>query len=200
MRAIPVEPRVSASAIGARLRAARTAQQMTIDQLAQATGLTKGFLSRVERDQTSPSVSNLVSLCDVLNIAVGTLFTEPDLVFVASGAAPEIDLGGTGVDERLLSPRRESRIQVIRSRVEPGQTGGGGNELYSLNAEIDFMHVIAGSVKVVFASNALTMTAGDSLTLDGREPHSWEVVGDDGCDLIWVLAPATWAGQTLSPP
>ncbi|WP_144793589.1 helix-turn-helix domain-containing protein [Microbacterium paludicola] len=200
MRAIPVEPRDSASAIGARLRAARTAQQMTIDQLAHASGLTKGFLSRVERDQTSPSVSNLVSLCDVLNIAVGTLFTEPDLVFVAADEAPEIDLGGTDVDERLLSPRRESRIQVIRSRVRAGEIGGGGNELYSLNAEIDFLHVVAGTVRVLFANNALTMTAGDSLTLDGREPHSWEVVGDDGCDLIWVLAPATWAGQALSPP
>ena len=172
---------------------------MTIDQLATATGLTKGFLSRVERDHTSPSVSNLVSMCDVLNITVGSLFEEPDVVFVPADSAPEIDLGGTSVDERLLSPRRESRVQVIRSRVARGETGGGGNELYSLNAEIDLVHVIAGSIRVDFSRGTLTLAEGDSLTLDGREPHTWQVVGDDGCDLIWVLAPATWAGQTPAP-
>jgi transcriptional regulator with XRE-family HTH domain len=195
VRALPVEPRSTASAIGARLRAARQAQQMTIDKLAMATGLTKGFISRVERDQTSPSVRNLVVFCDVLNIAIGDLFEEPDVVFVAREDAPEIDLGGTGVDERLLSPRRESRLQVVRSRVPANTQGGGGNELYSLNAEIDFLHVLAGSVRVVFGTASWTLSDGDSLMLDGREPHSWHVVGDRGCDLIWVLAPATWASQ-----
>lgn len=200
MRAIPIEPRSTGSAIGSRLRAARQSHQMTIDQLANATGLTKGFISRVERDQTSPSVSNLVSLCDVLSISVGSLFEEPDLVLVTADEAPEIDLGGTGVDERLLSPRRESRLQVIRSRVRAGSTGGGGNDLYSLNADIDFLHVVSGSVRVHFATASLVLQPGDSLTLDGREPHTWEVVGDDGCDLIWVLAPATWSGQSPGPP
>jgi len=195
MRALPIEPRSSASAVGSRLRAARRAQQMTIDQLATATGLTKGFISRVERDQTSPSVTNLVSICDVLNITVGSLFDEPDVVFVPAADAPVIDLGGTGVEERLLSPRRESRVQIIRSRIAPGSAGGGGNELYSLNADIDFVHVISGSISVHFAATSLDLGPGDSLTLDGREPHSWHVKGDDGCDLIWVLAPATWAGS-----
>lgn len=168
---------------------------MTIDQLAAATGLTKGFISRVERNQTSPSVRNLVALCDVLNIKIGSLFEEPEVVYIPELEAPEIDLGGSEVDERLLSPRHESRLQVIRSRVQPDMTGGGGHELYSLNSEIDFLHVIRGAVRVRFGSASWSLSAGDSLMLDGREPHSWEVVGNDGCDVIWVLAPATWAGQ-----
>ena len=66
MKALPVEPSSAALAIGSRIRAARHAQRLTIDQVADSTGLTKGFLSRVERDLTSPSVASLVTLCQVL--------------------------------------------------------------------------------------------------------------------------------------
>ena len=52
MRPLPVSP-TNAVRIGSRLRAARKAHGYTLDQLASASGLTKGFLSRVERDETS---------------------------------------------------------------------------------------------------------------------------------------------------
>jgi len=53
MRPLPVSP-TNEVRIGSKLRAARTANGFTLDQLAGATGLTKGFLSRIERDETSP--------------------------------------------------------------------------------------------------------------------------------------------------
>ena len=87
MRPMPLEPNPRRVAIGSRLRAARQAQQLTIDEVARITGLTKGFLSRVERDMTSPSVSSLITLCDVLSISVGSLFEAPDVQFVPAGAA-----------------------------------------------------------------------------------------------------------------
>jgi DNA-binding XRE family transcriptional regulator len=56
--------------IGARLRAARQARGLTLDKVAAATGVTKGFLSRLERDDVSPSVASLVAVCDVLGVRV----------------------------------------------------------------------------------------------------------------------------------
>lgn len=53
MKALPVEPSHAHVAIGSRIRAARQAQRLTIEQVADSTGLTKGFLSRIERDLTS---------------------------------------------------------------------------------------------------------------------------------------------------
>ena len=94
MRPMPLEPNTRRVAIGSRLRAARQAQQLTIDEVARITGLTKGFLSRVERDMTSPSVSSLITLCDVLSISVGSLFEAPDVQFVPAGTGPRINLGG----------------------------------------------------------------------------------------------------------
>lgn len=188
MRALPIESTLSRAAIGSRLRAARQARSLTIGQVAESTGLTKGFLSRVERDQTSPSVSTLVAICEVLDIAIGDLFTSSDAMLVRAADAPRINLGGVLATEVLLSPRHNSRFQVIRSSVDPG--GNGGDELYTVNADAELLHVVSGSVTVLFSDRELTLEQGDSITFDGREPHQWR--SGSGSELVWVLVPAAW--------
>lgn len=193
MRPMPVEPTNQRAAIGSRLRAARHAQQFTIDQLAVATGLTKGFISRIERDMTSPSVATLVALCEVLNLSIGDLFVVSEGELVTADNAPHINLGGTGVNERLLTPRRESRVQLVRSTVIPGGTGG--DKLYTVNSPVDAVHVLFGSLTVQFSDRTWQLSPGDTLTFDGREPHTWQ--GDPliETELLWVLAPAAWEGS-----
>lgn len=187
MRALPIEssPR---SAIGARLRALRQARQMTIEQVAESVGITKSFLSRVERDITSPSVSSLVAICDVLDAGIGELFATSDAQLVRGSDAPRIDLSGIDTRERLVSPRRNNRFQVIRSSVDPG--GNGGDELYTINADVELMHVISGSVEVWFSDQSHELDAGDSITFQGREPHQWR--SESGAELVWVIVPAAW--------
>src|SRR5919112_382589 len=124
MRPLPVSPTNNEVRIGAKLRAARQAHGLTLDQLAAAAGLTKGFLSRVERDETSPSVASLITLCEVMSVDIGSLFTASDATLVRRDAAPAINLGGTGVSERLMTPRREAPAQVVPTFAEPGGTGG----------------------------------------------------------------------------
>lgn len=165
---------------------------MTIGQLAEATALSKGFISRIERDQVSPSVTTLVAICDVLNHSIGELFASTDAQHVKAADAPRINLGGVGAHERLLSPRRESRVQVIRSTVEPG--GSGGDELYTVNSALEFLHVVDGAITLTFSDGEFHLETGDSITFDGREPHQWRSV--DGAELVWVLCPAAWSGTT----
>jgi len=193
MRPMPVEPSNQRAAIGSRLRAARRAQQLTIDQLAVATGLTKGFISRIERDMTSPSVTTLVALCEVLNVSIGDLFVSSAGDLVTADSAPHINLGGIGANERLLTPRREGRVQVVRSTVVAGGTGGG--KLYTVNSPVDVVHVLAGSLTVHFSDRSWQLAPGDSLTFDGREPHTWLADPNRETELIWVLAPAAWEGS-----
>jgi len=192
MRPMPVDPPNQRAAIGSRLRAARRSQQLTIDQLATATALTKGFISRIERDMTSPSVSTLVSLCEVLHVSIGDLFASSDVELVTAAGAPHINLGGNGANERLLTPRRESRLQVVRSTVSPG--GSGGSQLYTINSPVDVVHVLSGSITMQFSDRTWSLMPGDSLTFDGREPHNWQADLDEETELLWILAPSAWEG------
>lgn len=194
MRPLPVSPSTEGVRLGARLRAARKAHGYTLEQLATAAGLTKGFLSRVERDETSLSVASLVTLCEVISINPGSLFSAPDVELVRGDSAPAINLGGTGVRERLMTPRGQPRVQVIHTSAEPGATGG--PELYTINCEIEIAYVLKGTIDVVFADRRERLTAGDALTLRGTEPHTWEnPSASRGAEIVWVLTPAPWSGS-----
>jgi transcriptional regulator with XRE-family HTH domain len=132
------------SRIGRRLRAAREAQLLTLAELAAQCGLTKGFLSKVERDQAAPSVASLLRLCDALGLSIGELFDDAqDHDLVRDGEYPPINFGGEGMRESLLTPTRERRLQVIHSEIDPG---GGSGDTFSPGAPHTFRNPSADAV------------------------------------------------------
>lgn len=188
MKAIPFEAGAESLAIGARLRAARKQNRLTMDQVAESTGLTKGFLSRVERDLTSPSVATLLNLCQALSIDVGSLFAEPPLKVVRRNEARRINLGGQGIDERLLTGHAERRVQMIRAEIDP--YGEGESELYSVDCDLEVLHVVEGQFVVRFSRDTIELEAGDTLTYPGREPHTWINPAGKRAVVTWTLIPA----------
>lgn len=186
MKALPIESSASSAAVGSRLRTQRLRNHMTIDQLASAAGLTKGFVSRVERDLISPSVESLVRMCQVLRIDMGSLFTGPGGVQVVSlEDAPYIDLGGDGIQEQLLTPRDQRTVQVLRARVAAG--GRGEEPMYTVDCQTEVLHLISGRFRLKVPDRVLELSAGDTVTLPGSEPHTWENPGDQEAVLLWIL-------------
>ncbi|MDQ0279019.1 transcriptional regulator with XRE-family HTH domain [Arthrobacter silviterrae] len=188
MKALPVEPSSAPVAIGSRIRAARQSQRLTIEHVADATGLTKGFLSRVERDLTSPSVASLVTLCQVLSISIGDLFAVPETHLTLRGEGPRISLGGEGIVERLLTARSERRLQVLSSTIAP--FGRGESELYAVDCDVDVLHIISGELTLILTQDSYDLKAGDTLSFPGREPHTWENRTAEPVEALFILVPA----------
>ena len=184
------EPRPQAKVrIGAKLRAARLAQRMTIEAVAEASGLTKGFISRLERDNASPSVASLVAVCEVIGLRVGALFDPPETAVVRAGEGRQISFGATDAVERLLTPGTQQQLEVIHTVMEGG--GQGGEELYSLDCDTEFVYVVEGALDLVMDGETVTLRAGDAMTFPGRTPHTWRNHHTaDGCEVLWVLSPA----------
>ncbi|WGD37662.1 helix-turn-helix domain-containing protein [Lysinibacter sp. HNR] len=193
MRSIHPSPSSTPLLIGAKLRSTRQAQGLTIEQIADSTGLTKGFISRVERDETSPSVATLITICQVLSLPVGSLFEPPTHEVIPLADAPTINMGGTGASERLITPRGESHVQVLRSTLQPGASGG--SDLYTINGETEVLHVLTGQILLHFRHGNVSLRAGDTITFSGKEPHSWSNLNDTVAEVIWTIAPAAWSGS-----
>jgi transcriptional regulator with XRE-family HTH domain len=174
--------------IGTKLRTARQLRGLTLDQVARSAGLTKGFVSRLERDDVSPSVASLVSVCDALGLRVGDLFDPPRTSVIRSGEGRLINFGGEGAVERLVTPGTQTALEVIHSIIEPG--GNGGEELYALSSEAECAYVLSGTVEVVLEHHVETLTAGDAMTFPGNSPHTWRNPGPRPCKVLWILAPA----------
>lgn len=193
MRPVVPTPTTHAPQIGPRLRHARQQRGFTIAQVAEATGVTKGFVSRLERDAASPSVATLVALCEVLSLEVGSLFTTPEREVISLATAPAINMGGKGVAEWLLTPRSEPRTQLLWSRADPGASGG--RDLYSMNCESETVLILSGSITLVFADEEIPLRPHDTLTFRGRDAHTWRNDGEEAAEFLWILSPAPWSGS-----
>ena len=174
--------------IGGRIRATRLARGLTLGQVAAAAGLTEGFVSKLERDQVSPSVASLVSVCEALGLKVGELFDAPDSAIVRAGEGAQINFGGTDAKEYLLSSGNQNAIEVLHSKIAPG--GSGGEQLYALNCEVEFVYVLLGQLEVVLGPDRHLLNTGDAMTFRGRDPHTWRNPTGELIEVLWVLAPA----------
>lgn len=174
--------------IGARLREARLRQGLSLSELAERTGLTKGFLSQVERDLTSPSVGSLVRLCDSLNIGAGELLDGTAGPVVRAAERPPVQFGGQGVSEFRLTPAGERRFLILQSDIAPG--GGSGDEPYVLKTDVEFVHVLEGLLDVEVGGVRHRLAAGDSFTFEAADDHRW---GNPSptfpTRVLWMLVP-----------
>lgn len=178
----------SGLAIGRRLRDQRQKLQMTLDQVAGSAGLTKGFLSDIERDRTAPSMTSLLRLCKTLGISVSSLFENTGSAIVRAGERKRVYFGGTGVTDYQLTPGGEGRILALWSEMDPGATSGDAE--YTLNSEQEFVFVVSGSVCVSIEGQEHLLAAGDTLTFAPYRPHSFNnPSATEPARAIFVLTP-----------
>jgi transcriptional regulator with XRE-family HTH domain len=175
--------------IGPRLRALRTARSLTIAQVAESAGVTKGFISHVERDQTSVSVAVLLRICEVLQTPVGPLFDDPPRALVRAEEAPVIDFGAGRLRHLVQTPRDVQDLRAVKVLLAPGADAG--TEAASGNRGTNYIHVLRGKLEMELDGEVLLLAPGDSVTFPGRTVHTYRnASGRERCELLQVVAPA----------
>lgn len=192
---IALVPRNVDLKVGARLRTLRRERGLTIEQVAAATGLTKGFISQLEREMTTPSLSSLARICDALGVRVGDVFepaTDEMVRLVRRGERAE---AAWNPNHFLLSPAQERRLQAIESEIPP--KGTSGEEPYSFPGDVEFVYVLAGRLELQVGADRYLLETGDALTYPLREPHRWaNPSADEPAHVLWVAVPNPYAGSS----
>jgi transcriptional regulator with XRE-family HTH domain len=178
------EPKVNnlEIAIGHEVRAFRKQLGITGADLASATGLSLGMLSKIENGNTSPSLTTLQSLSRALGVPLTAFFRrfeEPrNAVFVKAGEGVELERRGTraGHQYNLLGYIDNNSSGVV---VEP--------YLITLTTDSDvfptfqhegmeFLYMLEGEVVYRHGDQLFTMQPGDSLFFDSDAPHGPEIL------------------------
>jgi len=158
--------------VGARLRARRLELGLTMAEVAERAGLTAGFISQLERDLTSASLSSLYRICAVLGMRVGSLVDDVPagrLIRREEQAQRSLALGNA--EHLLLSSGDERRFHVTESHIPPGASAG--EELYTLPADVELVYVLRGSLELRVGEETHLLEEGDTLTYSPRDPHTW---------------------------
>lgn len=174
--------------IGARLRSLRRDRGMTMAELATATDLTSGFLSQLERDLTSVSLSSLARICAALDVRFGdVLDSAPTGAVIRRKDARAWTGIGAHVD-LLLSSRDERRFHLMESHIPPG--AGAGEALYTFPADVELVYVLSGSLELQAEGKLFRVDAGDTLTYSPREPHTWRNPSEgEQAVVLWFSIP-----------
>jgi transcriptional regulator with XRE-family HTH domain len=184
---LPSDPPEEAQ-LGERLRALRQERGLSIAQVAQRTGLTKGFLSQLERNLTSVSLSALARICSALGVRFGDVLDEPPMgaVIHRESAIRWTEVGNH--EDLVLSPPEEQRLNLIESHIPPGVSAGEGT--YTFPADVELVYVLAGALELNVGSEAVTVSAGETFTYSPRDPHSWRNASqNEETVVLWFAVP-----------
>jgi transcriptional regulator with XRE-family HTH domain len=185
----PGEP-LHSPRIGPRLREARRARGMTISELASAAGLSNGFVSLLERDETNASVATLLRICEILGVRIGSLFERPRTNLLRRDERETVSFGGYGIQDVVLTPRWERSLQVIESTIAPG--GRSGDEPHAFEADAELIYVLKGSLEIAMDGETTRLRAGDAFLIAPRELHSWVNPSRSvPATVLWIITPAS---------
>jgi transcriptional regulator with XRE-family HTH domain len=177
------------AAIGLRLRTLRRQRGLTLEQVATSAGLTRGFLSHLERGGTSASIGSLYRISEALGIEVASLFEPSGADLSRQDSRKPSFFGGEGVTDFVVTPSAERRVQVCETHIAP--QGTPDRNLYSHPGEVSIVYVLNGALEVRFADDTITLGSGDGLTFSPTQAHSWRNPSlSDEAVVIWVMLPA----------
>lgn len=186
--------------IGRRLRAARTNGGLTLAEVAERSGLSQGFLSKLERGQAAASIANLIQLADVLGLGLLELFAghaarARTRVSVHRGLSEALrEVRATGYRWRHLGGGAPFDRMEVFHLVFPRQTG-----LTSMVSHPGQEHcyVLSGEVVFFVGDAQYRLKAGDGIFIDSEQPHRAENAGRGQAH---VLMSVTKSGEGGEPP
>jgi transcriptional regulator with XRE-family HTH domain len=182
--------------IGSKLREWRLGAGRTLSDIAEASSLSIGYISQIERGMANPSLETLKRLADELDHRVGELFIEPDAESTPSryavtrrGMRKQIYFPGSGILNELLSPDLKHQMEVIWVQAPVGAESGDHPHSHE-GEECGF--VFAGEMILRIGGDEVVLGAGDSVYLDSSTPHRWRAAGQEELQAIWLITPPTF--------
>ncbi len=177
--------------IGARIRFLRLAKRLTQEELADRCELSKGFISQLERDLTSPSIATLVDILQALGTDLRQFFSEPaasGIVFPHEDFAVKAEPDAGRTTAWLVPDAQRNRMEPILLTLSPGATTADDDP----HEGEEFGYVLEGAVWVVTGAGRTRARRGDSFLIHPSEPHRLENPGRRPARILWVSAPPSF--------
>jgi transcriptional regulator with XRE-family HTH domain len=163
-----------ALAIGGRVKQERQARRWTLDQLAEATGVSRRMLVNVEHGVVNPSVGTLLKISDALGMGLPALVEPPQpkptkVTRKGDGATLwSSESGGRGV---LVAGTAPPNV------VELWDWTLGPRDVHKSEAHTsgtrELLHVQQGTITVAVEDTSVTLNAGDAIAFPGDVAHSY---------------------------
>jgi transcriptional regulator with XRE-family HTH domain len=176
--------------IAKNIKKIRLESRMSQERLAELSGITKGYISKIEKSATAPPLSTLSKIARALNVditmltAEGSEFPEDlDLCIVRKGKGKRISTATLeGYHYEALAHQKSGK------NMEPFLLMPAFDEkaIFSHDGE-EFMYILEGVHEFIYDNKKYTLYEGDSVYFDSRIPHTGRSVGDKRAKILAVM-------------
>lgn len=165
--------------VGARLRRIRTQRDITLTELAAATGISKSTLSRLESGQRRPSLELLLPISEAFRVPLDELVGAPEV------GDPRIRLRPQKRNGRVVVPLTQQprgmhawKVVIAPERRAPELRSHDGYE---------WLYVLSGELRLLIAEHDVVMKAGEVAEFDTQVPHWFGAAGDRPVEILSLL-------------
>ena len=176
--------------IGKKIKELRTLKGQTQEELADRAELSKGFISQLERDLTSPSITTLMDILQCLGTDLKDFFSdesEEQIVFHDEDYFEKTDLELNNVIEWIIPNAQKNEMEPIRLTLQPGGSTYPDNP----HEGEEFGYILSGSIKIHLGQKIYKAKKGESFYFTSNKTHYIEA-GKTGAVLIWVSSPPSF--------
>ena len=166
--------------VGPRLKRARAQRDITLAELAAATGISKSTLSRLETGQRKPSLELLLPIAQAFQVPLEELVGAPEV------GDPRIRLRPRSRKGRIVVPLTSQANARHAWKVlippEPGEPEMRTHEGY------EWLYVLSGRLRLILGGREITINAGEVAEFDTRIPHWFGPADDQPAEILSLLS------------
>ncbi|WNS43134.1 XRE family transcriptional regulator [Paenibacillus sp. MMS20-IR301] len=180
--------------IGSTIRAIRKRKNITIAQICEATGLSQGFMSQVETNKTSPSISTLENIAGALKVPLAYLLLKKDerMQVVRRDERRVTTTGPDRLKVEHLSSTNNVRMMIVE--FPPGAMIGEAPHAH----EGQEVHVVLkGRIYAEQGEDGAEFSEGDSFSWNACTPHFVKNIGGDPASVLISIYTENENGQDL---
>lgn len=177
--------------IGNKIKELRIQKGLTQEELADRCELSKGFISQLERDLTSPSITTLIDILQCLGTDLKDFFNDsPDeqISFKENDYFEKIDEELKNKIEWIIPNAQKNMMEPIRLTLAPGGSTYPDNP----HEGEEFGYILSGSIQLIIGKKTIKVKKGESFYFTPNTTHYIKANQKTGAMLIWVSTPPSF--------
>ncbi len=172
--------------IGEKIKELRLKNDLTLEELASRSEVTKGFLSQLERDLTSPNVSTLENILEALGTNLSAFFhDEPEDQIVFGKEDYFVDESEDTTIQWIVPNAQKNAMEPILLTLHPHAK----SRVLKSHEGQEFGYVMKGSVELVMGHKVHKIKAKETFYISKGESHYLQNSTNKDAIVIWVTNP-----------
>lgn len=177
--------------IGAKIKELRVQKRLTQEELADRAELSKGFISQLERDLTSPSIATLVDILQCLGTNLEEFFSgtsAEQVVFKKSDYFEKYDTELKNEVKWIIPNSQKNIMEPILLTLD----AGGSTYPDNPHEGEEFGYILNGSILLHIGNRTYKVKKGESFYFTANKQHYITASGKTGATLLWVSTPPSF--------